>query len=531
MKAQVNSQQTNFQQTDVRVNEQADAPAGEFSRRSAELNDLLCILNVLTWDARTQMPSGGSEARAQQLATLSALARERLLDPAFGVAADEVIGNGEASEYGVRAARQALEAIDAMRRVPATLTRELALLRSEAQDAWAVAKAGNDFASFAPSLERMVALTRQLADALGYEGHPYDALLGTYEPGLTVATLLPLFARLREHHLPLLRAIQAQPEPRSDFLTRHYPAHEQKAFSLAAARRFGYDLERGRLDQSAHPFEISFTRQDVRITTRFQEDFLPGALFGTLHETGHALYEQGVSSELSRTVLGSDLLGLYAVGGASYGAHESQSRLWENRVGRSAAYWERHYPELMQTFPEQLADVSVGEFLRAVNRVRPSLIRVEADELTYDLHIMLRVDLEMRLISGELSVQDLPEAWNARVRSDLGLDVPDDAHGVLQDIHWSAGMFGSFPTYTIGNVMASQFYDAAQAALPDLETQLERGDYAPLRGWLQQNIYQHGRTYTPHELLVRTTGEGLNPQPYLDYLTRKYSGLYGLEAT
>ncbi|WP_161880700.1 carboxypeptidase M32 [Deinococcus alpinitundrae] len=496
----------------------------EFQRRSAEINDLLCVLNVLNWDARTQMPAGGSGARAQQMATISALAQEKLLDPSYQAAAQAV--GGDAVEG--RAAQQALDAISALKRVPAELTRELALLKSEAQDVWARARAASDFQLFAPQLTRMVALNRQLAEALGYEGHPYDALLNMYEPGVTVATLLPLFERLRAHHVPLLQAIQQRPQPDTAFLRAHYPAAEQKRLSLKLAQAFGYDTQRGRLDESAHPFEISFTRQDVRITTRFQENFLPGALFGTLHETGHAMYEQGVRPELSRTVLTSDLLGLYAVAGASYGTHESQSRLWENRIGRSKAFWELHFPLLRETFPEALADVDTAAFHRAVNTVRPSLIRVEADELTYDLHIMLRVELERALIGGELAVKDLPEAWNARIKTDLGLDVPDDAHGVLQDIHWSAGMFGSFPTYTIGNVMASQFYAAALEELPDLESGLQRGEYAPLRGWLTDNIYQYGRTYTPHELLERVTGRGLDPQPYLEYLSGKYGELYGL---
>ena len=499
----------------------------EFVRLSAEINDLLCILNVLNWDARTQMPPGGSATRAQQSATLSGVAQEKLLSPAFEQAARAALD----ADAGNRAAAQALSAVAALRRVPDALTRELAALKGEAQDLWAEARAASDFARFAPSLKRMVALSRELAGALGYQDHPYDALLNLYEPGLTTAALTPLFARLREHHVPLLRAIQAQPDPRSDFLTRVYPAAEQRQFSLELAQAFGYDLSRGRLDASAHPFEISFTRQDVRITTRYQEQFLPGALFGTLHETGHALYEQGVAPELSRTVLASDLLGLYAVGGASFGTHESQSRLWENRVGRSQDFWALHFSRLQSRFPEQLADVTEIEFHRAVNRVRPSLIRVEADELTYDLHIMLRVELETRLIGGELEVEDLPAAWNARIRDDLGLEVPDDARGVLQDIHWSTGYFGSFPTYTVGNVMAAQFYRAAQTALPELEAQLAGGDYAPLREWLTDNIYRHGRTYTPHELLVRTTGSGLDPQPYLDYLSTKYTGLYGLEET
>ncbi|UBV44291.1 carboxypeptidase M32 (plasmid) [Deinococcus taeanensis] len=498
----------------------------DFDRLSAEINDLLCILNVLNWDARTQMPPGGSAARAQQAATLSGVAQEKLLSPAYEQAARAAL----AADPADRAAQQALNAAAALRRVPAALTRDLAALKGEAQDVWAGAKAASDFARFAPYLQRMVQLSRDLAGALGYEDHPYDALLNLYEPGLSTATLRPLFARLRAHHVPLLRAVMARPAPRSDFLTRSYPAAAQRAFCLQLAQAFGYDLTRGRLDASAHPFEISFTRQDVRITTRYQEHFLPGALFGTLHETGHALYEQGVAPELSRTALTSDLLGLYAVGGASFGTHESQSRLWENRVGRARAFWDLHFPALQAHFPEQLADVSAEEFHRAVNRVQPSLIRVEADELTYDLHVMLRADLEAQLINGELSVQDLPAAWNARVKADLGLDVPDDARGVLQDIHWSTGYFGSFPTYTVGNVMAAQFYRAAHSALPQLGAQLAAGNYAPLRAWLTEHLYRHGRTFTPHELLVRTTGSGLDPQPYLDYLTEKFTGLYALEA-
>ncbi|KQR31806.1 carboxypeptidase M32 [Deinococcus sp. Leaf326] len=496
----------------------------EFQRRSGELNDLLCVVNLLTWDARTQMPPGGGETRAQQLATVSALARERALDPAFEHAAQDARDRpGEAA-----AAAQALDAVQAMRRVPEALTRELALLKSAAQATWAQAKARSDFAAFAPVLTRMVALNRDLADALGYEDHPYDALLNLYEPGLTGAALEPLFGQLREHHVALLRRIQARPAPRTDFLRRHYPAATQRDLCLSAAETFGYDLTRGRLDESAHPFEISFTRQDVRITTRIQENFLSGALFGTLHETGHALYEQGIAPDLTRTVLTSDLVGLYAVGGSSYGTHESQSRLWENRIGRSRAYWGQHYPALQRRFPEQLGDVSADEFHRAVNEVRPSLIRVEADELTYDLHIMLRVELERALIGGELEVAELPDAWNARMKADLGLDVPDGRQGVLQDIHWSSGLFGSFPTYTIGNVMASQFYGAAAQANPELEAQLAQGNYTPLREWLTDQIYRHGRTFTPHELLMRATGRGLDPAPYLTYLTDKYTGLYGL---
>lgn len=505
-------------------------PPNDFKRRSAEINDLLCILNLLAWDARTQMPAGGSATRAQQSATLSGLAQRHLLDPAFERAAQDALERAEPDGVEARAARQALDAVRALRRVPEDLTRDLALTKSAAQDAWVDAKAASDFARFAPHLTRMVDLSRRLADALGYAEHPYDALLNLYEPGVTIGTLRGLFGQLRTHHLPLLRAVQARLEPRTDFLTRDYPEEQQRTLALELARAVGYDLTRGRLDASAHPFEISFTRQDVRITTRYRQNFLPGALFGVLHEAGHAMYEQGVSPDLTRSVLASDLLGLYAVGGASYGTHESQSRLWENRVGRSRAFWDLHFPRARALFPEQLADVSAEEFHRAVNRVQPSLIRVEADELTYDLHIMLRVEIESALIAGELSVRDLPEVWNARVKADLGLDVPDDARGVLQDIHWSSGLFGSFPTYTLGNVMAAQFYDAARAALPDLDGQLARGEYAGLREWLTEHIYRHGRAFTPHELLKRATGRALDVTPYLTYLSGKYRDLYGLPA-
>lgn len=496
----------------------------EFQRRTGEINDLLCILNLLNWDARTQMPPGGVKSRGQQMATLTAVALERLTAPEYAASAHELLQ----ADAGNTAAAQALEAVSALKRVPEQLNRDLAVLKSEAQEVWTQAKATSNFALFAPYLRRMVGLNRELADALGYQDHPYDALLNLYEPGVNSEMLRGLFAQLRDHHVGLLREVMARPAPRSDFLRQHYPAPEQKAWCLKAAQRFGYDLTRGRLDVSAHPFEISFTRQDVRITTRFKEDFLNGALFGTLHETGHALYEQGIDPAYTRSVFASDLAGLYAVGGTSYGTHESQSRLWENRIGRSRAYWQAHFSDLQAHFPEPLADVDAETFYRAVNEVHPSLIRVEADELTYDLHIMLRVDIERDLIAGQLDVDDLPGVWNERIQQDLGLAVPDDARGVLQDIHWSTGLIGSFPTYTIGNVMASQFYEAARRDLPQLENQLAGADYRPLLDWLTGQIYRHGRSRTAHELLVATTGRGLDPQPYLTYLSSKYRELYGL---
>jgi carboxypeptidase Taq len=366
-----------------------------------------------------------------------------------------------------------------------------------------------------------------MAEHIGYDAHPYDALMYRFEPGETIATLKPLFARLREAMLPLLRAIADRPAPRVDFLERGYPAEAQMAFGLKMAERIGYDLHRGRLDTTVHPFEVSFTRQDVRITTRVNEHWMPMSLFGSLHEAGHALYEQNVDPAYTRTPLATDLIGLYAVGGVSFGAHESQSRLFENHVGRSREFWELNFAEAQAAYPEQLRDIDAETFWRAINRVEPGFIRVEADELTYDFHIMLRVDIEAALIDGSLTVKDLPEAWNAKIKEYLGLEVPSDRLGVLQDVHWSSGQIGTFCNYTIGNVMAGQLYETAVKDNA-IAVGLARADYAPLRDWMTAHVHTHGRRYSRDELLVRATGRTLDPEPYIAHLTAKYSDIYGL---
>jgi carboxypeptidase Taq len=495
-----------------------------------EVNDLLSASSILVWDSRTMMPAGGVEARGKQMATLTMLAREMLVSDStcrLLEAADSATATFSEDAPERRALAQTRAAIAMHRRIPAELQRERAELKATSQAAWIEARATSNFALFAPYLEKTVALARRLADAIGWVDHPYNALLSLFEPGETVASLQPLFAQLREGLIPLLRAIAARPAPPSAFLRRDYPEDLQRQFALSIAQKFGYDLERGRLDSTVHPFEISFTRDDVRITTRYSRNYLPSSLFGTLHETGHALYEQGVDPAYTRTPLATDLPGLYAVGGVSFGAHESQSRLWENHVGRSREFWALHYPALLQTFPAQLGDVSEDAFYRAINRVEPGFIRVEADELTYDLHILFRTELEAELIAGTLSVAELPEAWKAIVQRDLGLTVPDDRRGVLQDIHWSSGQIGTFCNYTIGNVMAAQLF-AEASRQPGLADALTSGDYSPLRDWLGTHIHQHGRRFTRNELLVRATGRTLDPAPYLAYLTKKYGDLYGL---
>ena len=503
----------------------------EFTARMGVVNDLLSAGSLLSWDSRTMMPPGAVEVRGKQVATLMMMARTTLI-------ADETLRLLDAADNSTRslpedtperrAIAQTRSAIAIHRRIPQDLQHARVKLRETSRAAWIKARAENRYVDFAPFLEKTVDLARRLADAIGYEQHPYDALMSLFEPGETVASLQPLFARLRSGLIPLLRAVAAAPVPRFDFLERDYPEADQKIFGLKIAERFGYDLTRGRLDATVHPFEISFTRDDVRITTRYNRNYLPASLFGTLHETGHALYEQGVDPTYTRTPLATDLPGLYAVGGVSFGAHESQSRLWENQVGRSRAFWHLHFEDLRTTFPTQLADVSEAEFHRAVNRVSPGLIRVEADELTYDFHIMLRTEIEADLIAGKLRVEELPEVWNAAMKRDLDVTVPDDRRGVLQDIHWSGGQIGTFCNYTIGNVMAAQLYETTTRLDPGIETSLNIGDYAPLRRWLGENIYQHGRRFSRDELLVQSTGRSLDPGPYIAYLNGKYKSLYSI---
>jgi carboxypeptidase Taq len=398
-----------------------------------------------------------------------------------------------------------------------------AALRTVAQAAWIEARSKSDFSIYAPHLAETVALSRDYADCIGWSEHPYDAMVSIYEPGETAASLKTLFTSLRAGLLPILDAARSQPAPRSDFLFRDYPEEGQRAFGLSLAEKLGYDLQRGRLDTTVHPFEVSFTRNDVRITTRYNRNYLPASIFGTAHETGHGLYEQGVDPAYTRTTLATDLVGLYAVGGTSFGAHESQSRLWENHIVRSRTFWRLHFPDLQRHFPDQLGDVSPEEFYRAVTRVKPGFIRVEADELTYDLHIMLRVEIESALMDGSLPVADLPGAWNALIKRDLDLDVPDDARGVLQDVHWSTGYIGSFPTYTIGNVMAAQVMETLRTRDEALDAALEEGKYAVLAEELRSRIWQHGRRFARDELLERVTGRGLDPKPYLAYLEGKYA--------
>jgi len=489
--------------------------------RAAVISDLSQAHAVLSWDENTYMPPGAAEARGQQMATLESVTHLRLTDPALGELVEALEGAG-LPEGSVEAAmvHQARREVDRATKLPVELVEALGKHVSRSRAVWARARQEQNFATFAPELERMVELKRQEAEALGYDEHPYDALHDLYEPGSTAARLRALFEPLRRETVELVRAIgDAGREIDDSVLRQAYDEADQERFALDTVTAFGYDLEHGRLDRTVHPFAMALGMHDVRITTRYQGHFLNTALFGTMHEAGHALYEQGIASAYYRTPL---------EGTVSLGVHESQSRMWENLVGRNRAFWEGAFPRLQRTFPRQLRGVPLDDFYAAINRVEPSFIRVEADEVTYNLHVMLRFELELGLMGGDLAVRDLPAAWNDAMADMLGLTPPNDALGVLQDVHWSIGLFGYFPTYALGNLMSVQLFDAATAAHPELPREIRAGRFANLLGWLRENVHRHGARYLPDELLKRATGAELDAAPYLGYLRRKYGALYGL---
>jgi carboxypeptidase Taq len=495
----------------------------ELKARLMEIGDLNAAAAVLSWDQMTYMPPGGAAARARQVAMLERLSHEKLVDPALGKLLDELRPFEESQPYDsdeaslIRVARRDFEKAV---KVPPSLVAEFWSHAAESFQVWSKARPENDFAAVRPYLEKTLDLSRQIADCFpGYE-HIADPLIDQYDYGMKALTVRALFAELREQLVPLVRAITARPPADDACVRQHFPEQGQWDFGLEVIRHFGYDFERGRQDKAPHPFTIEFSVGDVRITTRVQESFLLDCLFSTMHEAGHAMYEQGSRPDLEGTPL---------AGGTSAGVHESQSRLWENVVGRSQRFWRFFYPRLQAVFPEQLGAVSLDAFHRAVNKVQPSLIRADADEVTYDLHIMMRFDFELALLEGTLAVKDLPEAWNERFKADLGIVPPDDRDGVLQDIHWFSGTVGgNFQGYTLGNILAAQFYDAARQAQPQIEDEMERGEFGTLHGWLRENIYQHGRKFTADELVERITGGPLRIAPYIRYLKAKYGDLYEL---
>ncbi len=493
----------------------------ELRARLGEINDLQSAAALLRWDQTTYMPPGGAAARGRQLATLQRLAHEKFTDPAMGVLLDDLQPYADSLPYDadeaslIRVTRREYERAV---KVPPAFMAQLSSHKAASYAAWAQARPANDFPAVQPFLERMLDLSRQYADFFpGYE-HIADPLIDIRDHGLTATAVRALFGELRTGLVPLVGAITAQPPADDACLRQTFAEARQLAFGLEVVRRFGYDLERGREDKSAHPFTTKFSLGDVRITTRVKENYLGDALFSSMHEAGHAMYEQGIRQGFEGTPLAR---------GTSSGVHESQSRLWENVVGRSRGFWEFFYPQLQGTFPDQLGSVSLEVFYRAINKVERSLIRTDADEVTYNLHVMMRFGLELDLLEGRLAVRDLPEAWRERLQADLAVVSPDDRDGVLQDVHWySSYIGGAFQGYTLGNIMSAQFFEAALAAHPEIRDEIRAGEFGTLHGWLKENIYQHGSKFTASELVERVTGGPLSIAPYLRYLREKYGGLY-----
>jgi carboxypeptidase Taq len=499
----------------------SDAILADLKRRLSEVHDLWAAGAVLRWDAATYMPQGGAPARGRQSALLRRLAHERFVAPELGRAIDRLEPHADkltaADASLIRVVRRDYERAV---KVPADYVARASAHGSASYDAWTRARPDNDFAAMVPLLERTLDLSREYASFFGSWEHIADPMIDQADQGMTTAAVQRLFAELRRELVPMVRAICDQPAPEDGFLRRSFGETEQLAFGLSVARAMGYDIARGRLDKTPHPFCTRFAAGDVRITTRVRDNDLGDALFSTLHEAGHAMYEQGVSADYDGTSLGS---------GVSAGVHESQSRLWENVVARSRPFWEHYYPVLQRTFADALGSVPLAAFYRAINKVERSLIRTDADEVTYNLHIMLRFDLELALLEGPLRVKDLPEAWRAGMRADVGIAPPDDRDGCLQDVHWYSGRIGgAFQSYTIGNILSAQFFAAATRAHPDIPGEMARGRFATLHGWLTDNLYRHGRALTPDEIVVRATGSAMTTAPYLAYLRRKYGELYRL---
>lgn len=500
-----------------------EARIQDLKNRLLEVDNLRAAAAVLRWDQTTYMPPGGAPARARQLAMLGRMAHEKFTDPAVGALLDELGAYEQSLPYDsdeaslIRVARRLYER-DA--KVSSSFMAQLRSHTSASYQAWTQARPANDFAAMQPLLEKTLDLSRQMAEFFpGYE-HIADPLINYSDYGMTAAAVRRLFAELRAQLVPIAQAITAQPPAEDACLLATYPEAAQLAFAADVIRRFGYDFQRGRHDKTLHPFCTTFSLGDVRITNRVRENDLGDALFSTMHEAGHALYEQGVGSALEGTPL---------AGGASSGVHESQSRLWENLVGRSRGFWQFYYLRLQAVFPEQLGSVPLEAFYRAINKVERSLIRTDADEVTYNLHVMIRFDLELDLLEGRLTVRDLPDAWRERYRTDLGIAPPDDRDGVLQDVHWYAGTVGGgFQGYTLGNILGAQFFETACRAQPQIPGEIARGEFGRLHGWLREKIYQHGRKLTASELVERVTGGPLSIEPYVRYLRAKYGELYGI---
>lgn len=487
-----------------------------------EHSDLTRSISLLRWDQETNMPAGGVEGRSHQLETLTRIAHTLFTSPEVGQLLEDLTPFANDLDPDSDDARLILvtkRLFDRRSKVPASLMAAIARASSEAQPMWVKSRKEANFTIFQPYLETLVELRRQYTECFHPYDHIYDPLLEIFEPGLKTSEVQSIFAKLRPQQVELIRTISQRPQVDDSFLHQTFDENKQWDFGVEVITKYGFDWHRGRQDKSAHPFTQGFGIGDVRITTRFLLDYFSSAFFSSAHECGHGLYAQGVNPNLSRTPLDD---------GASLAVHESQSRFYENIIGRSKHFWRFYFPRLQEYFPSQFSDVSLNDFYKGINKVEPSLIRVEADEATYNLHIMLRLELEIALIDGSLQVKNLPERWNSSMQEYLGITPPNDSLGVLQDIHWSQGYIGYFSTYALGNLIAAQLWEKVQEDIPGLPKQFQRGEFTELTEWMREKIHRHGAKYKPQELVQRVTGSKIDPDPYVRYLTDKFTEIYNL---
>lgn len=488
-----------------------------------EIYDINSALSILGWDQTTYMPPAAAEARGSQMSTLGQISHEKMVDSKLGQLLDELAPYEKELPHDaddaalIRVTRREYEKAV---KVPAEFVGKFYSHSAQTYQTWVEARQEDNFKKVEPFLEKTVELSREYASYFPGHEHVADALINESDYGMKVSTIRPLFAQLRSQLVPLVERVTAQPPSDQSCILQYFPKEKQLEFGKRVITKLGFDFSRGRQDMAPHPFMTKFAHGDIRITTRVNERDFGNAFFSTVHETGHALYEMGINPAFEGTFLHT---------GTSSGVHESQSRLWENVVGRSLSFWTHFYPQLQTEFPEQFNSVTLEQFYKAINHVERSLIRTDADELTYNLHVIIRFDLELALLEGKLAVKDLAEAWRSRYQSDLGISSPDDRNGVLQDIHWYAGFVGgAFQGYTLGNILSCQFYDAAVRAHAEIPQSIAQGEFTTLHNWLQQNIYQYGSKFTTEELVKQATGSALTIDPYMNYLNTKYGNLYSL---
>jgi carboxypeptidase Taq len=493
----------------------------EFKEKLREINHVEAALAVLSWDQEVFMPEKGINLRAETISNLAGLIHEKFTSSDFEkllLKVKKLADDNKLNDEEFCIVKEVWREFEREKKLPIKFVRELSQVCSEGQNVWAQARRKSDFQIFLPHLKKIVELKRKEAEYVGYKKNPYDALLDEYEPYMTTEEMAVIFEELKRFLIPFIRKIKKSKVRINPGMIRgKFPTGKQFDFNRLVAEKMGFDFEAGRLDVSTHPFTTSFNSHDVRITTRFQEDDVVYSLMSTIHESGHAIYDQNIPIENFGNPLGESV---------SLGIHESQSRMWENIVGRSRYFWEYFYPVLSKKFPTPFSKVSLNNFYKIINNVKPSLIRTEADEVTYNLHIIMRFEIEKELLDGSIEVEDLPKIWNSKVKEYFGIDVPSDALGVLQDVHWSGGMIGYFPTYTLGNLYAAQFYETAKKDIASLEEKFSKGEFSQFKQWLNQNIHIHGKLYSADELIKKVTGEKLTSKYFTDYIKDKYSRIY-----